>query len=203
MSKLKLYGISGSRALRSLWAVEECAVDYEHVPVSFRKESKSPEYLAINPNGRVPALQDGELLLFESMAINWYLVKNYGGDLFPQNPQDEARALQWSVWVIAEMEDLQVQLVVQKMFTRAEDRDPKVWEAVSRKLARPLEVLDNALAGREWLLGDAFSIADLNVAAAMLLMPMVGFDVSSYGNVSAWMGRCYARPALARARLRD
>ncbi len=203
MSKLKLYGISGSRALRSLWAVEECGVDYEHVPVSFRKDSKTPEYLAINPNGRVPALEDGELVLFESMAINWYLAKHYGGDLFPTNPHDEARALQWSVWVIAEMEDLQLQLVVQKIFTREEERDAKVWEGVSQKLARPLKVLDDALAGREWLLGNAFSIADLNVAAAMLLMPMVGFDVSAYSNVSAWLARCHARPALARARARD
>ncbi|MGB1883139.1 MAG: glutathione S-transferase family protein [Gammaproteobacteria bacterium] len=203
MSKPKLYGISGSRALRSLWAIEECGIEYEHVPVTFRKDSKSPEYLAVNPNGRVPALKDGDLIVFESLAINLYLAKQYGGGLYPDNVQDEARAVQWSIWVIAEMEDLQLQLVIQKIFTKEEDRDPQVWEDVSKKLARPLKVLDDALAEKQWLVGDEFSIADLNVAAAMLLMPMVGFDYSQFQNVSQWAERCYARPALERAKARD
>lgn len=203
MSKPKLYGMSGSRAVRSLWAIEECGIDYDHVPVSFRKDSKAPEYLAVNPNGRIPALEDGDLLLFESLAINLYLARQYGGDLYPDNPQDEARAIQWSIWAIAEMEDTQLQLVVQKIFTKEEDRDPAVWEAASQKLQRPLKVLDQHLNDRAWLLGDAFSIADLNVAAAMLLMPMVGFDYSNFANVSNWAARCYERPALARAQARD
>ena len=203
MSKPKLYGISGSRAVRSLWAIEECGIDYDHVPVSFRKDSKTPEYLAVNPNGRVPALEDGDLVLFESLAINLYLARQYGGDLYPDNPHDEARAVQWSIWAIAEMEDAQLQLVVQKIFTREEDRDANVWDAASQKLQRPLKVLDDHLSDRDWLLGDAFSIADLNVAAAMLLMPMVGFDYSNFGNVSSWAARCYERPALARAQARD
>ena len=203
MSKPKLYGISGSRALRSLWAIEECGIEYDHVPVSFRKDSKAPEYLAVNPNGRVPALEDGDLVLFESLAINLYLIKTYGGDLYPSNPQDEARAIQWTLWVLTEMEDLQLQLVVQKMFTKEENRDPEVWASASGRLARPLKVLDEHLEGRNWLIGNEFSVADLNVAAAMLLMPMVGFDYSEFGNVTEWAERCYARPALERARKRD
>lgn len=199
MSKIKIHGISGSRAIRSLWAIEECGIEYEHIPVTFRKDSKSAEYLAINPNGRIPALEDGDLVLFEAMAINLYLIKQYGGDLYLHDPKDEAQAIQWSVWAIAEMEDLQVQLVVQKLFTPEEKRDPAVWESVGEKLARPLKVLDTTLNDRDWLVGDTFSIADLNVAGAMLLLPLVGFDISKYANVKAWSERCYARPALARA----
>ena len=67
---MKLYGIPGSRALRSIWAAEEVGVDYELVKTSFADDSKKPDYLAINPNGRIPALVDAELVLFESMAIN-------------------------------------------------------------------------------------------------------------------------------------
>ena len=77
MSKPKLFGISGSRALRSIWAIEEVGIDYEHVPVSFGADSKESTYLAVNPNGRVPALVDGDLQLFESMAINMYLAKTW------------------------------------------------------------------------------------------------------------------------------
>ncbi len=90
MAKPKLFGISGSRALRSLWAIEEVGIDYEHVPVSYGADSKDTSYLAVNPNGRVPALVDGELQLFESMAINMYLAKTYGGALYPNNAADEA-----------------------------------------------------------------------------------------------------------------
>ena len=74
---IKLYGISGSRALRSIWAAEETGVDYEQVTPNFGKDAKTDDYLAINPNGRIPALVDGDLLLCESMAINLYLAKNY------------------------------------------------------------------------------------------------------------------------------
>ena len=70
MTKPKLFGISGSRALRSLWAMEEVGIDYEHLPVSYGADSKEASFLSVNPNGRVPALVDGDLQLFESMAIN-------------------------------------------------------------------------------------------------------------------------------------
>ena len=69
---IKLFGISGSRAIRSIWAAEETEIDYEHVATHFVKDSKAEEYLQINPNGRIPALADGDLLLCESMAINLY-----------------------------------------------------------------------------------------------------------------------------------
>ena len=88
MSTVKLYGTSKSRALRSIWAIEETGIEYEHIPTSFAGDSKKPEYLAINPNGRVPSLVDGDLVLFESMAINLYLAKKYGGALYPTNPAD-------------------------------------------------------------------------------------------------------------------
>ncbi len=200
MATIKLYGISGSRALRSLWAAEEVGVDYEHVSVDFMKESKAPEYLAVNPNGRIPALADGDTVLFESMAINLYLAKQYGGALYPKSADDEARTWQWSVWGISEIEPLQMQIVVQKLFTPEEKRNPKVTAGATKGLQRPLRVIDTHLADRDWLVGDAFSIADLNVAAVMLLLQMVEFDLSEFPNVGRWLEACYARPSLERAR---
>lgn len=200
MSKLKLYGISGSRALRSIWAIEEVGVDYEHVPTHFMNDSKAPEYLAVNPNGRIPALQDGELTLFESMAINLYLAKNYGKDLYPSDPAGEAQTWQWSVWAISEIEPLQMTLVIQELFTPEERRDAAAKARAEKGLTRPLAVLDAHLADREWLVGDHFSIADLNVAAVMLLLQMVDFDLSAYANVARFTGACYSRDSLSRAR---
>jgi len=202
MSKPRLFGISGSRALRAIWGIEETGIDYEHVPVSYGADSKAAEYLAVNPNGRIPALIDGDLQLFESMAINLYLAKRYGGSLYPGNAQDEARAWQWSVWAISEIEPLQMQIVVQKLFTPEEKRNPKVVEGAGKGLQRPLKVLDAALAGRDWLIGDQFGVADLNVAAVMMLLKRIDFGYAEHANVQRWAEACYARPALARAMAR-
>lgn len=199
MTRPKLYGISASRALRAIWGMEETGIDYEHVPVSYGADSKTAEYLAVNPNGRIPALVDGDLHLFESMAINLYMTKKYAPALYPFNLADEARAWQWSVWAISEIEPLQMQIVVQMMFTPEDKRNPKVLDAAKTSLQRPLKVLDAALKGRDWLIGSSFSVADLNVAAVMQLMQMVRFTYSEHANVQRWANACYARPALARA----
>ena len=92
MNQPRLFGTSKSRALRALWGMEEVGIPFEHVPTGYGAESKAPEYLEVNPNGRIPALIDGELRLFESMAINLYLSKRYGATLYPAKPEDEARA---------------------------------------------------------------------------------------------------------------
>ncbi len=203
MARPTLYGICGSRAFRSVWAMEETGVDYEHVPTHFVEESKAPEYLAINPNGRIPCLVDGDLTLFESMAINLYAAKTYGGELFPADPADQARAQQWSVWAISEIEPLQMQIVVQKFFTPKDKRDPSVIEKATEGLQRPLKVLDDHLAKQAYLIGDDFTIADLNVAGVMQILQAVEVDISAFPHVSAWIDKCYARPSFGRARTKD
>ncbi len=200
MSKPVLYGISGSRAFRSIWAMEEIGVDYEHVPTSFRGDAQAPEYLRINPNGRIPALVDGDLKLFESMAINMYLAKKYGQRLMPQDLQGEAQALQWSVWGISEIEPQQMQIVVQKLFTPEDKRNPKVIAGATKALSRPLGVLNETLGERQYLLGDEFSIADLNLAGVMDLFNMIDFDVSAWPNVQRWLADCYGRDSYGKAK---
>lgn len=199
MTLPRLYGTAHSRALRAVWGIEEVGIAYEHIPTSYGPDSKTPEYLAVNPNGRIPALIDGELRLFESMAINLYLTKRYASALYPTNANDEARTWQWSVWAISEIEPLQMQIVVQQHFTPEDKRNPKVVPGATKALQRPLRVLDAALAGRDWLVGEQFSVADLNVAGVMHLMKNIDFDYSAHTHVQRWADRCYARPALARA----
>ena len=193
-----LYGTSGSRALRALWGIEETGIAFEHVPTGYGPDSKSPDYLAVNPNGRIPALVDGDVTLFESMAINLYLAKTYGGALYPDNPADEARAWQWSVWGISEIEPLQMQIVVQKLFTPEDKRDPKVIERAGRGLQRPLKVLDAALADRPWLLGDRFTVADLNLAECLRYAQGHPTLLGEFPAVKAWLERCQSREAFKR-----
>ncbi|HIF10274.1 MAG TPA: glutathione S-transferase family protein, partial [Sneathiellales bacterium] len=198
--KPKLYGISGSRALRSIWAIEEMGIDYEHVSVNYMEESKNPDFLAVNPNGRIPALVDGDLTVFESMAINMYLAKTYGGDLYPDNAADEALTWQWTIWGISEIEPLQMQLVMQKLFTPEDKRNDRLIASAEKQLERPLAVLNNALEGRDYLLGEHFSVADINLSGVILLLSRVEFDYSAHTNVKRWADTCHARPALARAK---
>jgi len=197
-----IYGVSSSRALRSLWAIEEVGVPYEHVPTHFIGDSKKPEYLAVNPNGRVPALVDGDLTLFESMAINLYLARKYDGGLQPKTLADEARAVQWSFWGITEIEPHVMQMLVHKIMLPEAQRNPANVKAAEEAIERPLRVLDSALAGRAHLLGGGFSIADLNVASVLGVVRLVGYDVSRFPNVERWLGACLARPAFSRARTR-
>ena len=203
MSKPVLYGSSNSRAIRSIWAMEETGIEYDHVPTNFSEQSKEPTYLAVNPNGRIPSLVDGDLTMCESMAINLYLAKKYATDLYPDNAEDEARAMQWSVWGISEIEPLQMRIVVQKLFVPEEKRNMKAIEGSEKGLQRPLAVLDAHLASQAYLLGVQFSIADLNLSAVMMLLKQVKMDLSAFENVGKWMKTCYDRPACKRAREKD
>ena len=200
MTKPVLYGISNSRAFRSIWAAEELGLDYEHKAVSFREDSKSPEYLAVNPNGRIPALVDGDLKLFESMAINMYLSRTYGEGLLPPGSEAEALTWQWSVWGISEIEPLQMDIVIQTFFVPEEKKDPAVVARAEKALQRPLAVLDAQLKDQAYLLGDEFTLADLNLAGVMDLLNMVQLDVSAFGNVRRWLDACYSRPSYAAAK---
>lgn len=197
---IQLYGIPASRAARSLWALEELGVEYESVPTHFIGDSKKPDYLAINPNGRIPTLVDGDVTLFESMAINLYLAKKYDGGLQPKTLEDEARAVQWSFWGMTELEPPLMQLLLNRIMLPEEQRDADAVRAAEEAIAQPLRVLDDVLSERPHLLGDSFSIADLNVASVLSLALFVGFDLSSFSNAKRWFEGCVSRPAFARAR---
>jgi len=195
---MKLYGVPASRAMRSIWAAEEVGADYELVSTSYLQESKTPEYLAINPNGRIPALVDGDLVLFESMAINLYLARTYGGKLYPSDSHDEARAIQWTIWGLTELEPHLIPMVMHKLFLPEGQRNPAVVASAEAAVERPLAVLDDQVSDREYLLGGDFSIADLNVAGVLATANFAKYDFSKFENATRWMSRCTGRPSFAR-----
>jgi len=184
--------------MRSIWAAEEVGADYELVSTSYLQESKTPEYLAINPNGRIPALVDGDLVLFESMAINLYLARTYGGKLYPSDSHDEARAIQWTIWGLTELEPHLIPMVMHKLFLPEGQRNPAVVASAEAAVERPLAVLDDQVSDREYLLGGDFSIADLNVAGVLATANFAKYDFSKFENATRWMSRCTGRPSFAR-----
>jgi glutathione S-transferase len=196
---MKLYGITGSRALRSIWALEEVGTDYELVKTHFMGDSKKPDYLAINPNGRVPTLVDGDLTLFESMAINLHLAKKHGGALWPSSENDQALAVQWSFWGMTEIEPHLMAILINRMMLPEDQRNESAAAAADRDIERPLNVLEAHLAERDHILGGDFSIADLNVASVLSMAGLVKFDLSEWPKVGSWLAACTSRPSMARA----
>ncbi len=195
---IKLYGIPRSRTIRPLWMLEELGIPYDNVQVSFVNETRTPEFLRLNPNGHIPVLQDGDLTIFESMAINLYLARKYDKGLWPKTVEDEGRAFQWSFWAMTELEEPVITAVTHRWSFPPEQRDPNKAEDAAERFKTPLRVLDGVLAGRQYLLGNAFNVADLNVASVLSSAPLAGLDLSSAPNALGWLVRCTDRPAFTR-----
>ena len=201
---LIVYGTSRSRTLRVLWMTEELGIEFEHRPINFTTDTKTPEFLSINPNGRVPTVitESGEVL-WESMAINLYLAKHYGGELAPSDTWQEALAVQWSFWVMTELEKNLLEVLFSTLGILGQEVDLERAASFAELLKRPLEVLESALSERQWLVSDGFSVADLNVASVLTFSKMAKVDLSPYPAVSKWLDTCLSRPALQRARERS
>lgn len=197
---LKIYGTPKSRTFRPLWAAAELGIAYENIPIEAAEGAKSPELLAVNPMGRIPAIDDEGFHLFESLAITTYLVKRHGGPLQPATVRDEARALQWSLWGATEIETPLIQMVSHRHVLPPEKRDEAVAKAAEEKLPRPLSVLEGELARSPYLLGGSFTVADLNVASLLYTAWFRGVDLSRWPHVKAWLDRCFERPAAKAAR---
>ena len=195
---ITLYGHPFSRAHRVMWMLKELGVPFDHVPTPFTDGSThTPEFLAINPNGRVPVLIDDGQPLFESLAINLYLARRHGGPLAPKSVIDEGLATQWSFWVTTEIEKPLLFAAANLMLFAEEMRRGDELAVMLGKLDRPFKVLDAHLAERAYLLGPDFTVADLNVAAVLTLGVVAGVPLAAYPNLSDWLTRCIERPAAA------
>lgn len=195
---MKLYGQYMSRAQRCLWTLEELGVDYEHVKTNQGAgESRTDEFLKINPNGHVPVLQDGDFVLWESMAICQYLAKKYSdGDLWPSDMEQQGQSLQWPLWAAWELEPFVVNYLRHAMVYPEDKRRPELVEEALAIIPGALKVLDGALAGKEYLVGDKFTVTDINISTVLLLVDIhKQLGVDAYSNVSGWLERVAARPA--------
>jgi glutathione S-transferase len=189
---IKIYGAAMSRASRVLWCANELGIPYEFIDVPW-EDQKKPDFLAVNPCGKFPGFADGDLKLFESLAINLYIAKKYGtGELYPANGEDEARTLQWTLWAATEIEPaVMPSLMVQMGYSK----DAAGAAVAAEKLKPALKILGDCLKDREYLLGRKFSIADLNVAAVLSMTRGGKLDISYAPSVLAWLDRCLSRPA--------
>jgi glutathione S-transferase len=197
---LQLYGNPRSRATRCLWMLEELGEPYQLIEKSTRADDlHSAEYLRLNPNARIPTLVDGSLVLWESMAINLYLAQKYQGPMHC-TPEVLGLAAQWSFWAVLEVEALLLDLLQHRAVLPEYARDASYAERDELLLRKPLGVLNDALAGRKYLVGNSFTVADLNVASILVWGKMARLDMSTHPEATRWLDGCLARSAYGRMR---
>jgi glutathione S-transferase len=195
---LTIHGSSRSRTMRVLWMAAELGLDYEHDPIAYDDPAlKSAEFLKLNPAGAIPTLEDGGFALAESLAINLYLAKKHDlGGLYPATLEGEAQAWRWSLWAQGQLEPWVMRDAL------LEELRAAIAPHAAPVIAAALATLNRALAGRSWLVGNAFTVADLNVAAVLSPSRAQHLNLAPYPNVAAWLARCYGRPAALATRAR-
>jgi glutathione S-transferase len=199
MTGLRIYGIARTRAFRALWMANELGLEYEHLPIEIGGDgARAAEFLAINPNGRLPFIVDGGFALFESLAITLYLAKKHSnGKIYPATLEGEAKAWQWSFWAIAEVDRGVNIWSLHAVRLPPAERDAALREEALQVIATPFRVLDAAVAKQPYLLGGDFTVADLNVAA--VISRAIDMDLSAVPNLKTWLTRCLTRPAAREA----
>ncbi len=197
---LVFYHSPMSSAVVTHWALEELGIPYEKVKVDFQKDTKTPEYLKLNPNGCVPLIVHDGTPIWESAAIAIYLGETFGVEkgLFPAPGPKRGEALKWIVWGNVTLGGAmnRYQFAASERIPE-EQRNAKAAEVARGEVERMFGILDGALAGRQWLVGDGFSLVDGHVSAFVSYAGMIGFDTKKYANLEAWRTRATSRPAFA------
>lgn len=205
---LIIYGVYRSRASRNLWLADELGIPFKHVPViqhyrlrdatapNVPINTRSPEFLKVNPNGHIPSIDDDGLVLHESLAINLYLAKKHGGPLAPASVAEDGQMTMWALWAATEIETNALNIVYHRVGNPSGVKDPKIADAAVAALRGPFTVLDQALAGTGWLVGGRFTVADINVAEIVRYALPAPELFESAPRVKAWLAACQGRPAF-------
>lgn len=201
---LTIYGVYRSRASRNIWLAEELGIPFRQVPViqHYRTvpagmlHTQSPEFLKINPSGLIPSIDDDGLVLHESLAINLYLARKHGGPVAGATVAEEGQIAMWSLWAATGVEPNAINILYHRLGNPTGAKDPKVADAAVEALKGPFAVLDKALANSGWLVGDRFTVADLNAAEIVRYAQAAPELFEAAPRVKAWLAACQARPAF-------
>ncbi|HJQ85395.1 MAG TPA: glutathione S-transferase family protein [Candidatus Binatia bacterium] len=199
---MKLYHSAQSRSVRPRWLLEEIGAPYELVRIDLAAgEAKRPEYLKVNPNGAVPTLVDGDVTLFESAAICQYLADRFPEKRLAPPVGTPARAFyyQWIHYAMSALEPPLVTIFVHTIMRPEAERNPALVEEARPPLATALGVVDRALAGRPFILGETFTAADVMIGSTLAWARMMGIIGADHAQLEPYVARLIARPAYQRA----
>ena len=199
---LTIYGVPRSRTFRPLWTAHELGIPYTLEPIDPRKgEQNSPAFLAVNPNGHVPAIKDGDVAMWESLAIDLYLAKKHGGPLAPKTVEEDGLMTMWSFWAATEVETQALQILYHRVLKPEDERVPKLADDAVIALRKPTAILEAHLKAQGgFLVGQRFTIADLNVAAVYSYAKPAPELFADAPHVLKWLDAALERPAALAAR---
>jgi glutathione S-transferase len=206
---LTIYGVYFSRATRPLWLLEELGLPFHLEPViqAYRLRdadaadapvnTRSAEFLAVNPMGSIPSMDDNGFVLHESLAITLYLARKHGGDLSPRDIREEASMIQWALFAATSIETpaLDIQKAIGDGTGTTADNKAKI-EACAKELVRPLDVLEAHLASNDYLVGGRFTAADINVAEILRYAQGHTPLFDARPALKGWLETCQARPGF-------
>ncbi|KQV68071.1 glutathione S-transferase family protein [Rhizobium sp. Root1220] len=205
---LTIYGVYRSRASRVYWMAGELGLEFTSVPVLQARRldnplasdaainTLSPDFVAINPMGLIPAIKDGDLVMHESLAITLYLARKHGGPFAAQTIEEDGLLTMWTIWAAAEVEPHSVEIVYTYDNAAEKTESGKATISVAcRSLKKPLAILENHLGESEYLVGGRFTVADLNLAEVLRYAQTEQALFDAHPNVNAWIKRCQSRPA--------
>ena len=207
--RLQLYSLNTPNGVKVSILLEECGLPYEAHAVDLGKgQQRTPEFLSLNPNGKIPAIIDPDgpggapLALFESGAILLYLSEKTGCCL-PSDPARRWETIQWVFFQMAAIGPMFGQVGYFNKYAGRQLEDKRPLQHYVDQSKRLLRLLDERLAGREWIMGAEYTIADIatlgwvdNLVTFYEARELVAFD--SFANVVAWLDRGMARPAVKR-----
>ena len=196
---IKLYHAQLTRSVRIVWLLEELGIPYELATVAFRPPRHSFEQ--DTPTGKFPAIEDGGLVMFESGAILEYVIEKYGnGRLAPAiGSPERGPYLQWVHFAEATAFPPVGDIARHTMFLPEAERLPQVAADGRVRAKNALDVLERALAGKDYLVGKELSGADIMMGYFLMAARMLGLFGADYPNVSAYWDRLAARPGLQKA----
>lgn len=208
---LTIYGAYRSRATRTYWLALELGIAFKSVPVlqARRMENPlapdaplntaSPAFVTINPMGQIPCIEDDGRVVIESMAINLYLAKKHGGPLAPADLTEDTEMTMWSFFAATSIETTALRISAVMNAGKAETEEGKTEIAVaSRLLQRPFAVLDQHLAKTGFMVGERFTVADLNVAEVIRYAQGATALMDAYPTLQGWLAKVQARPAFVK-----
>ena len=169
---IKIYHAKGTRGLRVMWLCEELNIDYEIQNVDFSKEFRfSEQWLKINPLGKLPSLRDGDILLFESCAMIQYILDKYGGGKLQPSPSTTSYAyfLQWLWFSEATFARPIGEIVNHRREFPDEQEIPEVVQEMQSRIYKCLDALNEALEGKDFILGKDFTAADISLGYSLLI----------------------------------
>lgn len=201
---LKIYGAPHSRAFRVVWLANEIGIPYQLVPVSFGvpdAECKKPWYLQLNPNGKLPTIDDDGFILWESAAINLYLAEKYKSSMWPSTVHGRGKLLQWAFFVANEVEPAVIAILRNRIILPPEHRDPVVADEAQHKLRCLLDIMESELQQNPFFAGDGWGLADFMIACVLYIVQVrLKMDLSDSPRLSSWVTASVERPAALIAR---